>query len=164
MTTIPKAKDIVTGTTFYTWFGKITKLNGRGDWLFHVFELVSHTDINGPRKELHGTVNSYKEAMRILRLSDPAWPRNQRGKVTRYGWVLSSLPCDVGKRPTCPRCFHVGDVEHMTLPYGAGTGPMGRYRLGDNYRPAVRCTVCGYMHAGQVHIVQPFNNPPSIEL
>lgn len=50
----------------------------------------------------------------------------------------------------CPKCAK-SNVTRDSLPCGAGSGPGGSHRLGDDYRPRITCNACGHVSIGKLH-------------
>ena len=63
-----------------------------------------------------------------------------------HGWPLvAGGPNDAfpnEKKLVCPSCGKA-DWTMFSVPDGAGSGPGGRFRFGDNSRGAIRCNACG---------------------
>lgn len=66
------------------------------------------------------------------------------------GWPLvPSVRFPDEQTLACPKCGSL-DVTLTSVPAGRGSGPSGRYRLGDSYRPVNRCESCGHTAYGEV--------------
>lgn len=61
------------------------------------------------------------------------------------GWPLAPSTHFPGEMTlSCPNCFST-NITILSVPMGRGTGPNGRFRMGDPSKQAVRCERCKRM-------------------
>ena len=72
-----------------------------------------------------------------------------------HGWPLVPSTHFPGEQTlACPACGSTS-VVLTSMGSGAGSGPGGRHRFGDNYLPVIECRACGKRDIGKarMHVV-----------
>jgi len=153
-----KAKQPM-GTTVQNWIGHMTRTPS--GWLLCIFELKDPESeyLSAERKEWVGMTSFHKGVKALIEHSP-----QKRCFTTRMscGWPL--VKKDGHRVPSCPYCKSTA-IQMGSIPYGAGTGPGGKHRMGDPYRSKVECMECRAITiALTVTRTNPFNNPPVIHI